>query len=222
MAFIEIDDKKQLVSMNKLSLTLTDEEYEQYPEAREYNVCITETRMIVNYRGIISIHEKLEGLLCEVVISERDDLHIITNCINSMLTNIDGEYVMNKIGRYYEKRDRSNEYMYYPMWIIYDTEKDCYINKSTHTILTHHALNRYVDHLYNDQKFYKSAYRDIDGNLVLTDKKIIKCIKYQDHLLVKYDDDESNYIILLCYSYAYDVKCDIPFPSIMTKSARKL
>lgn len=219
MALINIDGKLTEFSNDTTMLTLTDEEYKIYPNAKNYSVCITETRMIINHEGIESSHEKIEGSLVWVD-ANNGGISLLTR---SKLTWINLDRQIESIDRYLPVKDRKNEWKYGPEIlnnIRYDPEKQNY-HRFAGKILEHIEVNDFITHLYELGSFIGSAYRSHNDDLILTPKKIIRCAKYHNHLLAKCENKEKTYLILLCYGSCYMVECDILFPSITTKSAKQ-
>jgi hypothetical protein len=232
MALIKINGEYKMFSNDKKMLTLTDEDYELYPDAKEYTVCITETRTIVNFRGIISFHERLEGFI--YVTKNVFLLHMNTKKMNMMISVVDNQHILEKMYTYLAEHDAKNEFWAdtNEFWnndhtahkIVYNPVTGEYFQVFTETTFVSEEINDFITHLYHVQsqlhEFIGSAFRNNIGDLIITREKIIRCIKMYDHLLVEYENGAVN-LVLLCYSGFYAVPCDIAFPSIMTKSARK-
>ena len=222
MALLRINGELVEFSKNTTMLTLTDAEYDSYPNAKNYLICITESRMIINHNGIESIHDKPLDLLAGAWISDYASTGFLTK---SIIANIDLETrEIERANRYDPVHDRTNEYLYSPYTlrgITYRPETDSYCRRGSEVNLEHIKLNNLLTHLYKNGDFLASAYRSILGDLTLVPEKIVKCVPYEGHLLAKYENDDQEYLLLTCYSSPYSVLCDIPFPSTMTKSARK-
>jgi len=174
-------------------LTLTEEEYERIPEAKNYLVCVTESRMMVRLANGVQEYEKLPGLLASV--------HEITGSGGVMVRSDKKVRLINGDGRHNDYECGTRER---------DSTPD--------SRLRWEELGNHVKHLWSDTGFIASAIRNHSGAWMLTPQKITKCAEYHGHLLAEYDS--GTHLVLLCYSDIYNVQCDLLFPSPMTKSAR--
>lgn len=215
MALLNINGNLVEFSKDKNILVLTDEEYETYPDAKKYLACITETRMIVNE----VTYERTEGEIVGVDFFETD-VFIKSKLKLALLTN--GQIM--QYDAFMPIRDMTVEYPFSHDGvgnIFYDRSKKIYCStRIADYDYQHEALNSLVDHVYHsDGRFFASTYWTNAGNLVATPHKIIRCTKYQGHLLAVIEGDDKHYLILLCYAIPYFIECDILFPSSMVKSA---
>jgi hypothetical protein len=218
MALIKINDEYKIFSNNKNMLTLTDEDYELCPDAKEYIICITETRMIINYQNIISFHERLEGLIITVKLYPTQ-LYITTKITHVLIS----DHRLHVLKKYIHIGDIG-----YTDGNALSGKTFCAVGDNIYTHiradhkvykLVSEKMNSLITHLYHEGKFLGSAFRNNAGDLIIGDNKIIKSTKIHGHLLAQYENGETH-LILLYYSYFYSVPCDIAFPGTMTKSAR--
>jgi len=200
-----IDEK--IYDYNWDMLTLTDEEYESIPKAKKFLVCITQTRVIIHRDSLAIECEKPLELPRFVMRMGSGDIRLqmpsslITLCATTNYathSNIASPYNDNMHNIVHGSGQ-------------YEIGGQVCIMKQ---------LNDIVTHLYDQGRFIVSTFKNQRGHPLFDLRKIVKCVKYQDHLLAQYEDDPGTYLLLLCYSDKYSILCDIPFPSTMVKSAR--
>lgn len=223
MALLRIDGQLKEFSNDTKLLTLTDEEYEIYPNAKNYDICITETRLITNTLGDL---KKPDTLLASG--------HVGNNSV-SYNTNRDSVYVLRsgqteslrtRMAKAFNKRD-SIEGLHW-----YDKSQRYVLHNSMFSY-SHVRMNEFVDHLYKSGEavpgigsytypepiFVGSIYRNHVGGLVRSTKKIISCSEFQNHYLVKYENDPDTYLLLRCYACNYEVRFAQSLPGSLTKRA---
>lgn len=220
-----IDGK--IYSKDKTMLTLTNEEYKNHPGVEDYKVCITRTHIFAHYQDkVIKIPKGMElpmNIKCPidtittiVFKSAGTVVSSVHNSINYQWTEIDPQIgeIENEFYSPNPILDR----------IVYNNNADqsFYFQRTTGNVFNFVRENDSISHLFNVDGFFASAFRNSNGDLILTEKKIIKCEPWKDHLMVKYEGDDEAYLILLCYSSFYEIPLNTIYPGDATKSARKI
>lgn len=209
MALLRINGQLEEFSNDNNMLTLTNDEYEEYPGAERYAICVTEDKMITRFGNF----PKLNDLLVNVCLRD-NSIDISARNTVGIISAEDGAYTLP---RYV---DASNKARMSEHHIIWDPETQSHTHLHDDYPLDAQVLNEFVTHLYAEQIFIASVYRDHNGGLISTLKKIVRCWEFQNHYLVKYEDDPDTYLLLRCYACHYEVKFDHILPGSMTKSAR--
>lgn len=221
-----IPELEIILANDKKLLTLTDVEYGQLEEAKTFCICVTETRMIVNNWGLHAEYEKFKELIAKINI---EDEYIYMRSIDRQMLIDRGvnDEIVTRTGRNYNPDlvDPKNHFLNLKLegedlQRVYKYQDGVYQTKNGSKMFTHEEYDRWITHLYEDGNFLGSVCRNNENGLIFTSKKIIRSAKLYNHLLVKFDDDDQHYLMLLCYAMPYPVAIDFPFPSIMSKSAR--
>jgi hypothetical protein len=105
--------------------------------------------------------------------------------------------------------------------IVYFDPPACF-QRTTSDVFQVVNQNDIVLYLYKTDNFFASAIRSNNRDLLLTEKKIVRCEPWEGHLMAKYEGDDEAYLILLCYSSFYDIPLNMAYPGDRIKSARSI
>lgn len=209
MALLRINGELKEFSINRDVLTLTNEEYESYPGAKKYALCITEDKLITRFGEVA----KPKELISAVAVKDSGIVFTTRTTIGS----IDESGEASETPRLISPGNRKHVS---ECGISWKPKTNTYHNSISNFRYGTQAIDEHITHLYSRLMFAGSVYRDQHGGLISANRKIIRCSEFQNHYLVKYEGSPDLHLLLRCYSNFYDVKFDYIPPGSMTKNAR--
>jgi hypothetical protein len=234
MALIRIGDEYKVFDILPTrrftikTLTLSEEDYLNYPDVDKYDCLITEKRIIFRFTNQLydtpydynSCVDHIDGS-CSVnkfIIGTRRELHHIYRYegfihTDSRMELFTGPRIAMK-DRFYKKLFRTSCHS------IYYLDGEYYFEVNYVSTKLDHEDDRLVTHLYSNGMFIATAFRNNYGELMITKRKIIDHRMFHGHLLVLYQTQQC--LILLCYSSFYEFPYNDAPMKINTKSAKKI
>jgi len=237
MALIKVNGKYKLFDIcdsiiddfyfndfNLSTLTLTEEDYLDF-DTSKYDALITEKRIIIKRYNIEIINSYPCIDYVGEYISGEVAIYIHTRC-NTIIVrdNIPKEIIYDNIRYDDEIKLKHKSITEYGLGsnhneIYYDAGEYYFKMDGMHVKLEH-IVDNLVTHLYYNEIFIGSAFRNNSDDLMVIKRKIIEHREFHNHLLVKHRDNR-HYLILLSYSSLYEFPYDDVPLKIPTKSARK-
>lgn len=216
MALVKIGEE-YIPFSNGLFITMTDNDYENWPDASKYIVCITDTKIIITIEGAKTICNKASAVINKVDKNR-------SGCGGLYITKTIGESI--SMTNYFNSNGVIESYITGPVSLskMRAEYKDNICHLTSKFGLD--ASFEYIDYglfvqLYENDKFYSSLITNHVGEVLITNNMIVDARIAYGHMIVKYENGE-KYFIPLCYSVYCAYPCDLPFPSIMIKSARNI
>lgn len=234
MALIRIGDEYKVFDFSsdkkftQKTLTLSEEDYLNYPDVDKYDCLITEKRIIFrfndelyympyDYNNCIDFIRGTCSINC-FIIRTREELHHVYKFDGYVYTDSRKYIFLNpRIAlkdRFYKKLFQINGLS------IYYLDGEYYFEINDVNIKLDHEDDRLVTHLYSNGMFIATAFRNNYGELMITKRKIIDHRMFHGHLLVLYQTQQC--LILLCYSSFHEFPYNDAPIKINTKSARKI